>query len=1158
MLETKAEIVSDECHRLQTELRQTSQRNLVKGLLDTINQLRFDVWAEKSTPMQILSPFKEIIDHPNLTDVITSVAVSSVYNFILAKIFETEEDISTVVQCLCSCQYQITTDTECLNLSIQILRCFNLIVENYSNFLSLDSADSIFHYCEQDVRQLSYKCIHTTVLSEVFGKISFLIVNDEKYESIVSDTLSILFSIADLSYMDSGWVARSAAISALLLCAKSHNKTMSRELLKMACVIINQQLEFTDSRDNFVMSIRLFFLVFKDEWMKLPLLFARILNSILDCCLTQAMPEIQRCTCFEILIDFVSQKRFFLNFYANYSNRPFFPQLFEKFMNAISFLANIQSPVQEVQTSALALISTIIEQLNDEKSDMQMGNAEHDSGHDEQWKDEAEQLKKLTEFAKEFNEHPTFCANTNLTPKECAFNILTAPGIKKASIGDFFSKNTPFALETLSEFLNYLDFEHLTFDQSIRLFLTSFTILGEGQVIDRNTEAFAKSYFAAHSNDGVFKDEKAAHILAYGWLMIHTSMHNQNVTKKTSLPEFFSMMKGQNGEEDFDSQFLTTIYNSIKRSQVEIGDEKCDSVAFWELLIQKQRVLNLQTLPVETPTPAKFVISLFKEVWEMATPIFTSIYEKSTTNTQSITETFVKCASISTKYGLHDILDNIVSSLCKFTYTVTKHALSEERAKDSLKALSTIIIEYGAQIHEGWKSFSEILLGLFKYDLLPEDMRKEPVLIGKQEMLSISADMFSHGTKQHSTTPSFLSVFKLLGSTDSNENGDESADLHRAELKTFISECHFEKIVDESVAFTPQSLNYLMQSLITIAKEAQSMFIERAAEAIFCIHLITQIAIANCDRISPLWTVISQHFSSIFSETVLTRTGIIFLQRAVTNIFTLANHMWGQPKLRNELIKLTDFSTNVDPKIFVNLIQEHLAGFQQFLNLHISSYIAVHQFKSLNKTLVSSVGVEEPSAAKLLHTFIQGIGEDKEPPGLDRFNEYWMPLVQTTVVFCIRDPSPDTFSRFSDLYILLLFGGATLEPAMWEFVFESTLFPALEHVPNEITQQRNTKNVGERCLLMTKTIFKVFLQVHKEISELPNFEQLWNKLLQLSINAMKFGDVDLKSSIPQLLANALMVMKSSGVFDSDSRKKMWNESRAIIEPFVPYFAQLCE
>ena len=1219
MIETRNAIISDECHRLQTELRQTSQKNLVKGLLDLLTSLRFDVWSDKAQPLQILAPFKEIIIHPNLTDVITSIAVNSVLIFLKLKIFKTEEEISSVVDCLCQCQYQITSDAECLNLSIQILRSFNLIIENYSDFLSQDSIDSLFHYCEQDVRQLSQKCIHTTFLSDVFSKLSFLIVNNEKYNSISLDILNILFSIADSSYIDNGWVARGSAISALLMCAQSNNQRISRELVKISCVIINQQLQFTDGRDNFLLALRLFFRVFTDKWLDLPLPFARILNSILDCCLTQQIPVSLRCTSFEILIDFVSQKRFFLNFYANYCKRPFFPQLFDKFMNCITTFANFPAPISEAHTSALNLLSLMISQLNDEKTDVQTLNInEQEMLSNQKWEEENEELQKLTIFAKEFNKHPTTFAETNYdsnekqndnnnnlyennqlnisnqnttnnekgtnsqnneqtsqastsegpsrsssftfnkNPKELAYNILTAPGVLKSSIGEFFSKNTPLALDTLNEYLDLLDFKHLNFDQSIRLFLTSFTILGEGQVIDRNTEAFAKCYFKTHENEGLFKDEKAAHILSYGWLMLHTSMHNQNVTKKTSLADFFSMMKGQNGEDDFDSQFLTTIYNSIKRSEVEIGDDKCMSLAFWELLIQKQRILGFQTSEIEQPTPAKYVILLFKEIWKQAASIFTIIFEKASENMEFISDTFIKCASISTKYNLHDVLDNLVVSLCKFTNKETKNEIAEERAKNALKILATITTEYGAQIHEGWKSFVEVLLILFKFDLLPEDFRTEPSLIGRPETVVLSPSMFSHNMRHHSSANSFLAVFKILSTNDqNNDNQESSTELRRTELNSFIKELNFERIIDQSVTFASPSLNYFMQSLILFAKDAQSKLPEKASEVLFCIHLITQIAVANADRISPLWSVLSQLYSSFFTDTTINRATILILQRMTTNIFTLLNHMWGQPKLRNELIKLTDYSTNVDQKIFTSLLTYHLAGFQEFLSLHEHSFITLHQFKSINKTLASSVGIQEPPSAKILHTFLQGIAEDKEPPALDRFAEYWMPLIQTTVLYCIRDPSPEVFLRYTDLHLLLQFGGGSPTPNMWEFVFDSTLFPALEHIPNELIQQENSKNACERCLLMIKTVFKFFLQVQKEIIDLVSFESIWGRLIQYSINIMKVGDQDIKSSIPQLLANALMVMKSSGVFESETRKKMWNDSKAIIEPFMPYFKQMC-
>lgn len=1145
--EKLASIVSDEIHRLQTELRQISQKMFVKGLQDDLTRLRFDIWNGNANSSAVLSPFKEIINQSNSTDVMTLVAVSSILIFLEANLFQIEEDFSSLISCLCNCQYQITSEIEALNLSVQILRCFQFIInENNLKFVTIESIQSMFHYCEQDIRQISQRNVHSSLLSDLFTQIAFIISDKEQYSEIRDNTFNVLFSIADFSYLDSGSYARGAALRALLRCSKSEYAKNSTDLVCISSVLLTQQLDFSDSRDNLVIALRIFFNIFKNQWRTILVPFARLLNSLLDICLSAA-PNGIRCTIFEILIDFITQDTFFIDFFQEFSNRPFFPLLFDKFLNVIASFANIPPSVPEAQSSAISVLSLIISQLGKRSSNININMQIFDDNLNI-FQNEADLLAKLTDFSKNFIDDPKYVTSGSLSAADAAFCLAVAPGISKQSIGEIFAKNSSFTNETLEEYLKLFDFTHLDFDESIRLFLTSFRILGEGQVVDRNLEAFSKRFYETHKEDKTFKNAEAIHILSYGWLMLHTSLHNKNVAKKSTLPEFFSMLKGQNAGEDFDSQFLTKIFNSIKRYEVEIGDDTNKSIASWELLLQKQRILGLSQ-----PTNGEVQIpKLFSQIWKISAPIFSVIYEKSSGSTSVISKSYIECASISSKFSMHDILDNLVVTLCKFTGCESKESLSEEISKDSLKTLSFVVLEFGDQIHEGWKSFTEVLLNLFRFGLLPPEICTQPVLVGRPQTIVLAPNSLSVNSKQ---SMSFFSVFTMHMNDDNNEVVDPTTCA--AELKAFIKECGFERIIDQSVQFTHQSLNFLIQSLTLLAKEAMSMIQEHAADAAFCLHLITQISIANCERIYPLWQFLSQLFTTVFNDAQLGRTTTAFLERVVTSLFSMLNHLWNQVKLRQELIKLTDVAVSLDQRILQGIIPSLLSGFKEFLSLYLPSYIVMHQFKSLNQLLYNSIGIQDPSAASILHTFLQGVAADKEPPTLERFAEYWMPLLQTSVIYCLRDPAPDVFSRFSDIQSLINFGGNKPTPLQWEFVFESTLFPALEHLPTEISAQWRS-NIGERALLLTKSTFKVFLISYKEMLSLPSFETLWFKLVQYSLNIMRVGDADLKASVPQLLSNALIVMKSSGVFQDESRKKMWDDSRAIVEPITPSFSQLCD
>ena len=58
-------------------------------------------------------------------------------------------------------------------------------------------------------------------------------------------------------------------------------------------------------------------------------------------------------------------------------------------------------------------------------------------------------------------------------------------------------------------------------------------------------------------------------------------------------------------------------------------------------------------------------------------------------------------------------------------------------------------------------------------------------------------------------------------------------------------------------------------------------------------------------------------------------------------------------------------------------------------------------------------------------------------------------------------------------------------------------------------------------------------------------------MVQFMLNLMKVDSSDLRESIPEMLGNALLVMKESGIFEQNDRRDMWNNSLAVIEPLAP-------
>ena len=755
--------------------------------------------------------------------------------------------------------------------------------------------------------------------------------------------------------------------------------------------------------------------------------------------------------------------------------------------------------------------------------------------------------------------------------------------------------------------------------------MSSFRIVGEGQIVDRLLDMFSIAFYDSHK-DSFFHDAASVHLFSVAWLMLHTSMHNKNVVKKDTLTDFLSLLKGQNNGEDYDTQFLTDIYNSVKRSKILIEeDSKCNSPAFWELQIQRQSIMKLEVLEVEPVSET--TIRFFREIWQQAAPIYTILFDHSSEGVDLVLKTFSKCASISSYYQMHDVLDNLVVNLCRFTHSNTKNGLSEEPSKMALRTLSSVIFEHGSQIQESWKYFIEMLLDMFRLDILPEEMRTQISLFNKASNIVISPTMMLNLNNCNNMQPRksapMLSFFRILSSSHDSDNESEngnvnsnvnsgrrnsttgsSNDIRIMEQRSLIKDCKIHLIIDQSLYFSTQSLNYFLKSLILIAHSYLQELNDNkaAAEAVACFHWVTQTATINEERLQSLWKPVFELFSGALSEIQYDRTRIFFMQRILTSLFTLINHTWGHKNFREDIISLLDKVSSFDSRCLNELLPELLGCTGSFFSLHAQSFAEFMHYQPILTILNASISNTSSPAAptnnsnpnlntpndsnsnntfnssnsslkiddefipqpvSLLHTLIEKYSEcpSREMPTIDHLQDFYIPLLQSVALFCIKDNSEDVFTRFCDFQLVLSFQGIEKQtPQMWDSVFEMVLFPSLARLTTEISkknEQDNSENMKQRAIMMVRVVFKTFLSSYLLLSELPTFSFIWFKMVQFMMNLMKVNDSDLKECIPEMLSNALLVMRESGLFEqSEDRKQIWLNSVQAIEPLAPSFKSL--
>lgn len=316
--------------------------------------------------------------------------------------------------------------------------------------------------------------------------------------------------------------------------------------------------------------------------------------------------------------------------------------------------------------------------------------------------------------------------------------------IDKRVLGDFLSKLTN--LPILNAFLDHFDFSGQRVDEALRQLLMAFRLPGEAALIERIVTVFSAKYLR-DSSDGQIVDSDAMYVLTYAIIMLNTDQHNPNVKGQNRMQntDFARNLRGVNGGNDFDAQYLQDIYDSIKTREIilpEEHDNKNASEHAWkELLVKAQSATDL----VQCDTNI-YDADMFEATWQPVVATLNYVFMSATDDAvfHRVTAGYLQCAQIAAKYGVYDCLDRIVVSLSQISglatetppstalntevqvsgksVMVSKFAVDfgrEQRAQMAALVLFRSIRGQESAIRQGWQYIIRIIVNLYINSLVP-------------------------------------------------------------------------------------------------------------------------------------------------------------------------------------------------------------------------------------------------------------------------------------------------------------------------------------------------------------------------------------------------------------------------------------------------------
>ncbi|KAI5558861.1 hypothetical protein BDE02_17G070100 [Populus trichocarpa] len=436
-----------------------------------------------------------------------------------------------------------------------------------------------------------------------------------------------------------------------------------------------------------------------------------------------------------------------------------------------------------------------------------------------------------------------------------------------------------------------------------------------------------------------------------------------------------------------------------------------------------------------------------------------------------------------------------------------------------------------------------------------------------------------------------FSQFLALDIEEPRSQPTEQLAAHQRTLQT-IQECHVGSIFTESKFLQAESLWELAQALILAAGHPQkgNSLPEDEDTAVICLELLITITLNNRDRILLLWQGVYEHIANIVQSTVMPCS---LVEKAVFGLLRICQRLLPyKENLADELLRSLQLVLKLDARVadaYCEQITQEVGRLVKANAAHIRSLMGWRTITSLlsitarhpdaaeagfdalffimcdgshllpaNYVLCvdaarqfaeSRVGQAERSvcAVDLMGDSVsclvrwsqdakEAMGEEESAKLSEDIGEMWLRLVQGLRKVCL-DQREEVRNRslLSLQKCLTGVDGIKLPHDLWLQCFDLVIFTMLDDL-HEIAQghQSNYRNMEGTLVIAVKLLSKVFLQLLPEIAQLTTFCKLWvgvlsrmEKYLKVKVKGKK--NEILQETVPELLKNTLLVMKSWGV-----------------------------
>ncbi|EIE86778.1 hypothetical protein RO3G_11489 [Rhizopus delemar RA 99-880] len=504
----------------------------------------------------------------------------------------------------------------------------------------------------------------------------------------------------------------------------------------------------------------------------------------------------------------------------------------------------------------------------------------------------------ILEGAKKFNESPkksiAFLLENEILSSD-DFNTSLSNFLKstqqldKKTLGEYLGK--PENLELVQVYMRQFDFKGKTIDEALRMVLETFRLPGESQQIFRITDTFAETFFETGPPE--IENVLAAQVLTYSIIMLNTDQHNPQVRPQSrmSVDQYIRNLSGMNDKADFSRDYLTAIYQAIRRDEILMPEEHEGLLGYnyaWKQLQHRSNLVG----QFEPCPPSVYDHAVFKQVWRpliaAITCAFNTAQDDDTLET-AITA-FRHSATLAARFGLHDAFDSIVINLALATglleissssssvpdpivdvagqkYVVSKLAVQLGRNyKGQLAAvvLFTVVTSHGDSLRKGWTKVLKIIRNLFLSSLLPNAMLRVEDFLSRTRDIPLkpktpkpSKDTTRRDGSLLSTLSSYLLSPYSGDEAYSRDPTEEEVEMAMCAVEC-VSVCKLQELFADVTSFSLETQKCLLTAIREIGYDIEEMkkstiTIPYDPVAALFLEFMVTITVRNPERIEELW-----------------------------------------------------------------------------------------------------------------------------------------------------------------------------------------------------------------------------------------------------------------------------------------------------------------